>query len=218
MMIDLVKNTDTEYFMLSADDDIYEPTFIEKNLNFLQKNQKFVASISDITLFGSHVKNYFSEFEENIDKELMKKHRFVRPIAGTFEEKVRNVLEFNWCLNLYSIFRTNELKQGITDVTFTSWDFAFLLSMIKYGDFHVLDEKLLNRDTEGETTILQQMKMVEANKSLGHKGLAVYFPYMSYTIWCLKNLGFSIFLKNIKHFLYLNIHIGKRIVRESLGF
>lgn len=213
-LADLSTKIETEFSMFAADDDIYEPTFIEKNLEFLKSYPNFVGSIGDIRLFGSHIKNYFSDFEKNWEKENEKKHRFVRPIVGTYEEKVKNILEFNWCINIYSIFRTKDLQIGITNVTFTAWDFAFLLNMIKYGDFHVLDEKLLNRDTGGETTELLKMKIVEANRYIGHKGISVYFPYLNYTIWCLKNLGFRIFLKHFSHFSYLNIHTGKKILRD----
>jgi len=208
----IVENIDTEYFMFTADDDIYESTFIEKNITFLHKNLRFIGSVSDIKLFGEGIENYFSDTNKNFADELQKKHRFVRTISGTFEEKVRSVLEFNWCLNIYSVFRTEQLQKGIINKTFTSWDFAFLLSMIKYGDFNVLDEKLLKRDTGGETSL--KLTIISAKKRAGNSGIGLYFPYVGFTIWCLQKFGPKLFLKHISHFKYLNVHAAKKMLRE----
>mgnify|MGYP003980769795 FL=1 len=211
----LVENINTEYFMFAADDDIYESTFIEKNIAFLYKNSEFVASISDIKLFGEGIEKYFSDANKNFIDELQKKHRFVRTISGTFEEKVRNVLEFNWCMNTYSVFRTEQLQKGITNKTFTSWDFAFLLSMIKYGNFNVLDEKLLRRDTGGETSL--KLTIIDAKKRAGDSGIGLYFPYVGFTVWCLQKFGLKLFLKHISYFKYLNVHTGKKMLRELVN-
>ena len=211
----LVENINTEYFMFAADDDIYESTFIEKNIEFLCKNLEFVASIGDIKLFGEHIKKYFSDTNKDFTDELEKKNRFVRTISGTYEEKVRNILEFNWCMNIYSVFRTEQLQKGITNKTFTSWDFAFLLSMIKYGDFNVLDEKLLSRDTGGETSL--KLTIIDAKKRAGDSGIGIYFPYVGYTVWCLQKFGLKLFFNHILHFKYLNAHTAKKMLREIIG-
>jgi len=208
----IVENIDTEYFMFAADDDIYESTFIQKNVTFLDKNSRFVGSISDIELFGIGIEKNISDTNKTFTDELQKKHRSIRTISGTFEEKVRNILEFNWCLNIYSVFRTEQLQKGITNKTFTSWDFAFLLSMIKYGDFNVLDEKLLRRDTGGETFL--KLTIIDAKKRAGDSGVGLYFPYVGFTVWCLQKFGLKLFLKHISHFKYLNVHTGKKMLRE----
>ena len=205
----LVEQVKTEYFFWGAQDDYWDPKFIEKNLEVLELHSEIVASISDIKLVGKNIKNYYTnpnEYNSNNSK-----WEFVRPNIGTYEKKIQNILEFNWSLNLYSIFRTEQLKKCIIRKTFASWDFALMLKIIKFGDLYVLDDVLMFRDTGGITSTKSEIELMK-RQNFGWFG--TYFPYVFYTIWCMKNLGLRIFLKHISHFIYLNIHTAKKITRE----
>jgi glycosyltransferase involved in cell wall biosynthesis len=204
----LAEKSDTKYFVWIAHDDYWKPNFIEKNIDVLETNPKIVCSISDIQLVGSNIKNYYSNEKEDI---IIKKFEFVRPITGTYNEKIRNIIEFNWIINLYSIFRTEKLKASIIHNIFVSWDFALIMNVAKFGDLHVLDEVLAYRDTEGVTAIKSIIDSLKTQKLGWFK---TYFPYIPYTIWFMRNLGLRIFLKHISHFKYLNGHTAKKIIRD----
>lgn len=205
----LIEQAKTEYFMWASDDDYWDPKFIEKNLKVLETHPEVVASISDIKLVGENIKKYYSDpNDQNLD---YIKWEFVRPIKGTYEKKIQNILEFNWSLNIFSVFRTEQLKKCIIKKTLVSWDFAVTLKIAKFGDLYVLDDILMFRDTGGITATKSEIELMKS-WNLGWFG--TYFPYVSYTLWCMKNLGLRIFLRHISHFKYLNFHSAKKITRE----
>ena len=209
----LAKKSNTKYFVWISQDDYWDKQFIEKNLNFLETNPKIVGSISDIELFGKNIKNYEIEGKDEFIEIKNSKPKIVRSIKGTYEQKIRNVMEFNWIVNFYSIFRTKELQICIIDDDFISWDFGIILSIIKFGDLHVLDEILGYRDTEGVTS---QKSFINVLKTQKLGWFKTYFPYIPFTIWCLKNLGLKNFIKHYTHFQYLNLHTAKKILFDLM--
>ena len=209
----LAENAYTKYFVWIANDDYWEPQFLEKNISILETNSKIVASISDVQLVGLNIKNYYP-YEKEIDlKQSRSKLRIVRSINGTYNEKVKNILEFNWIINLYSIFRTKELKKSIIHEYFVSWDFALILNIIKFGDLHVIDEVLAYRDTGGITSMKSMIDSIKTQKLGWFK---TYFPYIHYTIWCMKNIGIKNFINHLPYFKYEIFHSEKKIIREIL--
>ena len=205
----VIEQAETEYFMLASDDDYWDPKFIEKNLEVLESRPNIVGSISDIKLIGNNIGNYYTNPNECNSNNL--KWEFVRPNIGTYEKKIRNILEFNWILNQFSIFRTEQLKKSIIKKRFASWDFAVMLNIIKFGDLYVLDDVLMFRDTSGISSTASEIELMK-KQNFGWFG--TYFPYIPYTVWCMRNLGLRIFLKHISHFKYLNVHTAKKIIRE----
>ena len=176
----LAENSDTKYFVWISDDDYWEPQFLEKNIEVLETNPKIVGSISNVQLVGPNIKNYYPNQKEINSTESNFKFILVRSINGSYKEKIKNVLEFNWVINLYSIFRTDELKKSIIHERFVSWDFALILNIIKFGELHVIDEVLAYRDTEGITSIKSSIDSIKTQRLGWFK---TYFPYISYTIW-----------------------------------
>ena len=207
----LAKKSNTKYFVWIANDDYWDKQFIEKNINFLETNPKTVGSISNINLIGQNIKNHEIEGKEEGAEIKNSKFKFVRPIEGTYDEKIRNIVEFNWIINFYSIFRTKELQVSLIDNVFVSWDFAIILNIIKFGDLHVLDEILAHRDTEGVTSKKSIINILKTQKLGWFK---TYFPYVPFSIWCLKNLGVKKFLKHFSFFKYLIFHSQKKIIKE----
>ena len=209
----LAKKSDTKYFVWIANDDYWDKQFIEKNINILETNPEIVGSISDIKLVGKNIKNYEIEGKEESLEIKNFRHKIVRPIKGTYDEKIKNIIEFNWIINFYSIFRTKELQVSLIDDDFISWDFAIALNIIKFGDLHVLDEILAYRDTEGVTSKKSYISILKTQKLGWFK---TYFPYIPFTIWCLKNLGLRILIRHNAYFRYENFHNGKKIIRELI--
>jgi glycosyltransferase involved in cell wall biosynthesis len=209
----LAENSDTKYFVWISDDDYWEPQFLEKNIEVLETNPKIVGSISNVQLVGPNIKNYYPNQKEINSTESNFKFILVRSINGSYKEKIKNVLEFNWVINLYSIFRTDELKKSIIHERFVSWDFALILNIIKFGELHVIDEVLAYRDTEGITSIKSSIDSIKTQRLGWFK---TYFPYISYTIWCMRNIGIRNFIRHISCFKYLIFHSEKKIIREIL--
>lgn len=196
----------TDYFMWAADDDYWDPKYIEMNLEILESHPEIVASTSDMKWVGKNVKKYYSSPNDGHWK-----WKFVRPIIGTYDEKVKNILEFNWINNISSVFRTEILKKCIVKKRFVSWDYAVMLGIIKFGDLYVLEDVLMFKDTSGISSTESEIELLK-KWNLGWFG--TYFPYLPYTFWCMKNLGLKIFIKHYAHFKYLNVHAAKKIARE----
>ena len=209
----LAENSDTKYFVWISDDDYWEPQFLEKNIEVLETNPKIVGSISNVQLVGPNIKNYYPNQKEINSIESNFKFILVRSINGSYKEKIKNVLDFNWVINLYSIFRTDALKKSIIHERFVSWDFALILNIIKFGELHVIDEVLAYRDTEGITSIKSSIDSIKTQRLGWFK---TYFPYISYTIWCMRNIGIRNFIRHISCFKYLIFHSEKKIIREIL--
>jgi glycosyltransferase involved in cell wall biosynthesis len=207
--ISLLDKAETEYFVWIAADDYWDPKFVEKNLEVLESNKNIVGSISDVKLVGNNIKKYYSnpnDYNPNSSK-----WEFVRPNIGSYEKKVQNIFEFNWIINVHSVFRTEFLKKSIIRKAFVSWDFAIMLKILEFGDLYVLDEVLMFRDTGGISSTKSQIELL---KKQNFSWFGTYFPYITYTIFSVRILGLRIFLKHISHFKYLNIHTAKKIIRE----
>lgn len=205
--ISLVEKTKTKYFVWIAHDDNWDPYFLEKNIRILETDSKIIGSVSKIKLVGKNIGNYFP----NQNEHEVEKFEVVFPIKGTYEEKIKKIVESNWILNIYSVFRTTELKKSIIHKVFVNWDFAIILNIIKFGDLHVLDEILAYRDTEGVTAKKSIIKSIKTQKLGWFK---TYFPYVHFTIWCIQNLGVKRFFKYNAYFRYLNFHSAKKIFRD----
>jgi glycosyltransferase involved in cell wall biosynthesis len=215
--VDIVENwlfvldkADTEYFMWAPADDIWKLEFIEKNLEILESHNEVVGSTSDFEVIDNNIKNYSNSKKSDLKNSRLK---FVHTIQGTYEEKINFIMKSDYAGNIYSIFRTNELKKSIIRKKFPSYDFALMLSIIKFGDLHVIDDVLLQRGTNGISSTKSTIEMFK-KWNLGWK--ITYFPYIPYTLWFIQNLGLKKFVKYFYHFKYLNIHEEKKIFLELI--
>jgi len=94
-------------------------------------------------------------------------------------------------------------------------DFAIFLNILKEGNFHVVDEELLSIYTGG----LSSKGVIHTWRSHNISLLRSTLPYFFFTIWCLKNLGLKIFLKNIDVYLEINLIVGPyALLNEMLMF
>ena len=214
----LAEKSNTKYFVWIAHDDYWGSQFIEKNIEILETNPKIVGSISDVQLVGLNIKNYYTNQKIPDSKYIDSKYtptkfEFVRPNKGTYDEKVKNILEFTWVLNFYSVFRTEKLKESLVDNAFAGWDWTLVLNIAKFGDLHVLDEVLAYRDTGGITS----RSTIERFKTEKVGWFKTYFPFVPITIWCLRNIGLKKFIIHNAYFRYLNFHTAKKIFRELIN-
>ena len=68
----LIKNGRGKYFVLAAVDDLWEPDFLEKNVEVLENNNQFVGSIGEVEYFGITKKNKPSRFISSIKNMIRK--------------------------------------------------------------------------------------------------------------------------------------------------
>lgn len=196
----VLDSANSEYFVWLAADDWWEPTFLEKNINILQKNNNFVGSLCSIT---NQIVNQKQDF---LIIKIIKKilHPMgpigLHTITGTYYNKVRFYLKNSSCNIFYSVFRTNELKKGIVNDLFLGSDWAHNLNMLRFGDVNIIDEELMFRSNQGNSS-----KNIISLTCVFNKGkFGKIFPWYPFTLWCGKNLGLKIFLRNIDYFMLLN--------------
>lgn len=197
-----------EYFVWVAADDRLLPKFLEKNIQVLESKKNIVCSVSKIRMFGPFT-NYL-EIKSNdgffvkIEKKIKKRFSYMDtyPVSGDYESKINNFLK-NCRHNqiFYGVYRKNILKKCIINETFIGFDTSYSLSILKYGDLHVVNEILMEVFDGGES----RSGMIGVAKSTNTGHLKVIFPYIPFTIWCRNHLGIKLFVKNLNYFLRLNL-------------
>ncbi len=177
-----------EYFMWASADDLWEPTFVEKNITYLESDKKIVGSISEVDFFGKFKNRYDSSSTPS-------KFRHVHPISGSYLEKAKFYLKYRRATMMYGIFRTNILKK--TPVfEFPPQDLLIILNVLKYGDLNVVDEILMHRYSGGMSSV----GMIHSLRTQNVSRIGIIFMYLPFFKWSLKNFGTKFILKNFKLF------------------
>jgi hypothetical protein len=196
-------------------DDLWEENFLEENIKILEDNSKIVGSIGDVKEFNRIINEDNGKIEIQVIENL-KKFQYVHPISGKLEDKIKFYLDYNYSTVIYAVFRTEILKHANVFEEFMNplrWraDFAYVLNIIKEGDLHVTTNNIVYKEvTKTSTSIIQYLRKSE----YGVFDILLYnFPF---TIWCAKNLGSRIFLKNFGYFVKLNIISGGGLIAEIL--
>ena len=190
-----------EYFVWVAADTFLLPEFIEKNIAVLESQNKAVGCISKIKIDENYNDTYKRE------KQILKKIGLVYrpydtlPITGNYMERIRKYLKhFPWEM-FYSVYRTEALRESFVHDFFIGHDAGLALNVLKHGEIQVVDEFLLVSIPVGSSS--------EGMMRLTHKfakgNTARIFPFYPLTKWCIKNLGWKIFFRNIDHFLRLGL-------------
>ena len=197
----LLEKANGEYFVWVAADTFLLPEFIEKNIAVLESQDKAVGCISKIKIDESYNDKYKKE------KQILKKIGLVYrpydtlPITGNYMERIRKYLKhFPWEM-FYSVYRTEALRESFVHDFFIGHDAGLALNVLKHGEIQVVDEFLLVSIPVGSSS--------EGMMRLTHKfakgNTARIFPFYPLTKWCVKNLGWKIFFRNIDHFLRLGL-------------
>lgn len=189
-----------EYFTWLAIDDRFHQDFLEKNVNVLNFNKNFVASVGMAKNFI--VDDPFKK-ERNFLRKIGLSFRPVKyqPVIGTYEQRVKTYLKtFSWYL-ICCVFRTKELQNSMIPDEFVSYSAGFILNILRYGEINVINEVLLYIYQRGISSkgIIYQSKLF--NKS----AIGIIFPHYNLTVWCAKNLGIRLFLENLLSIIRLNL-------------
>ena len=195
------------YFMWTAVDDIISPQFIEKNLTIFENNKNCVASICKIASYEPKDEQITFNKNEIQYSKFMKKlrnqfrSRAIFPIKGTFESKTRLYLKKCSCQAIYSIFKTDVLKNSLVENSFLGNDWAIFLNVLKFGDLAVHDEILMHEYERGASG----RGIISISKQFNTGKTGTIFPWFPLTKWFIKNLGLISFIKNLDYFIILQI-------------
>jgi glycosyltransferase involved in cell wall biosynthesis len=197
-----------EFFLWVAVDDLLLPEFLEKNLHILETNQNVVTSISKVKMFGDFTNSIKEDQNDSIKQRIVKKikikisHMDCFPVAGEYDNKINDFLKN--CRHsqvFYGIHRTNAIKKCVIREPFLGQDTFYALSLLRYGDIHVIEDKLMEIFDGGDS---RAGDMIKISKMTSNKWYRVIFPWISMTINCKKQIGLKLFLKNINFFIKLN--------------
>jgi len=203
----VLQQATNEYFVWAAVDDIMEPEFLEKNLEPLLSKKDIVCSMSKIKFYNTKKNDLKSDKIDSMFRKFLRKIRFtlkpsgIYPISGSYEKKVRFHLKKSRMQLIYGLYRTEILRKSVIDEKFLGMDHVILLNVLKYGNVHVVNQVLIKFFDAGEA----KSGYINLSRKLNSGVLGRMFPCYHLTSWSFKNLGPSIFLKNIDYFIQLNL-------------
>ena len=206
----ILKKAKGEYFMWTATDDKILPEFYEKNIEVLEKNPNIVCSASQVKYFGEN-RNYWAERAmrgsfKSLTKKIVGHFQNLQnySASGTFESKFRYYLKLRGHHHIYyGMYRTEQLKKiWLLDVNFTVGnDLITMLSMLRFGDFHVIDEVMMER-YDGGVSAQGFFNWQKSQKLNFINAISSHYPF---TRWCFRNFGYALCLKNLDLFVIWNL-------------
>ena len=165
----VLNKAESEYFVFAAVDDLWKPTFLEKNIKVLDSDDNVVGSISKCTRYGAFIDDYsifpkdlfFIKFYKKIRRHF-RKYGSVSA-TGSYDKRVRLFLKNLSGQNVYGIFRTNHFKNTFPS-PMLSWDVISILMALKFGEIHLVDEELVcfysgGFSSEGMKNLLSDIKI-----------------------------------------------------------
>ena len=216
----VLSKANSDYFVWLGDDDYWEPTFLEKNVSILNSDRNVVGSIGIVEFYwieNFHIKKNLIFKIKNImrrgSNQDYEKYQHVRPAFGTYEKKAEMYLRFNQASFVYGLFRTDKLKKRMVPIR-DSWDGILLLSILKEGDLHVVNEILIHRFVSGVHSGSGYLSSYKKNLL---SFTELIFPSSNIAHWCFKNIGLKFFLRNLDWFVLSIIYGWYSIIKESKG-
>ena len=126
----VLRQAKTKYFVWASGDDIWSKGFLEKNIEVLEKNEKIVGSIGEVSIFNRIKNPLTNEIEIKVLKNT-KKFQCVHPVSGHKNKKIKFVLNYAMSAPVYAVYRTNKLQKAV-NLEETMWmgDLAILVNVI----------------------------------------------------------------------------------------
>lgn len=206
----------TPYFMWAAGDDLWEPTFIERNLEALERDHSLVMSQSRVLFTENGLPSHMATGTYAL---------LGKPgenAARFFENPADNS-------RYYGIFRTEALKKVFPERPFFALDWFVSAATLRYGKHNEIPETLMVRDSSDPSSyaraVLSDHRFI----------LWRIFPLLFMTRWLMthRSVPFSrdLFYRLFKANLYLHFRFGTKrwewlarrylatnSLRQALGF
>jgi len=195
------------YFLWVAADDLLEPTFLEKNVEILDSNDNVVTSVSKLKMFGSFtdgLRQKENSLIKRIESKIKARMSYMScfPVSGKYENRVTKFLKTaRHSQVFYGIHRTDALKKCIIDKPIMGQDTVYALSLLKYGNIHVIDDILMSVFDGGTS---REGDMFKMTKLIYDNVFWVIFPWIHFTLKCKKLIGWKLFLRNFTFFIKYN--------------
>jgi glycosyltransferase involved in cell wall biosynthesis len=191
-----------DFFVWVGVDDIWEDTFLEKNIENILNHDELVGSVSNVVQYGENLRRTGSDFRKLANKINSKFSKYgSHPIKGSYNLKIRECLKKNSGQNIYGIFRTKELKNSCQKIEYNSAsDLCIILKVLKYGEIGIVKENLLKCTITGMSG---QGKIETTIKKYGEK--SIILPHYTFMKWFITNFGTILFLKNFDLMFKMNL-------------
>lgn len=180
----VLNKSNSKYFMWAASDDFRSRDFIKKNLEFLEKNQDFVASISPVRFF-KHQYNSKKIGDYSVDDNVV-------------YDRINKALKLNANGRFYSLFRADKLKKlKYINNDYLGDDFPYIIHMLQEGKFKLIKDGNLILGKSGVSSQSNIFKKYQKNI----KDFIIPFNNLlknSLILTNSKSLKFLIFLKILK--------------------
>tara|TARA_B110001454_G_scaffold150167_1_gene139534 strand:- start:471 stop:1367 length:897 start_codon:yes stop_codon:yes gene_type:complete len=205
----ILSKANTEYFVMATGDDIWSKNFLEKNVEFLEKNKQFVGSISEVSLFHRNENNI--KLINNT-----KKFQYAISINSHFEKRLSSYLKYNMAAQYYSVFKTKDIKfanfyKKNSNNGMWQSDFATILKILKRGRLNVDTESFYHKEiTSQSKSVIQYMKKMKFSNS------EILFSKIIFSSWFLKEFGIREFFKNFHVLSFYNIKWSRSIIGEII--
>lgn len=169
-----------KYFLWASDDDLWDYTFIEKAIFFLENNCEYHAwfpTIVNIDTYGKIIRTYlgFSRFTS-------RKNKFIESFRYVFESEIMGKANL-----MCSVYRRNKLLKVFENNSFgTNWgmDMCFVLSFISRYNIKCIDEVLLQKRIQRPEDDIDIVNEIIINKPFKQ-----IFPIKRMLPYFLKNLS-----------------------------
>jgi len=202
----VLQEANSDYFVWAAVDDLWETTFLEKNIKTLDEDENIVCSVSKTKFYSvesedinaGKINHLFRTFLEKFKSSVRQTDNV--PLTGTYESKVKNCLRKSKMHSVYGVFKTNVLRDSYVNESFVGNDLPILLNALKYGDLNVVDENLMSIYDAG----VSKKGIIHLSRQFNRNFSGIIFPMYPLTKWCFNCLGKRIFFKNISYFVQLN--------------
>ena len=113
---------------------------------------------------------------------------------GSYSKKISTYLKLRQVAGIYGVYHTDKLRKSISHIKgFYLWDFEVVLSIIKFGNLHVIDEILMYKFAKGVSGDQTPLDYALSVKSPTH---VILFPHLFFTIRCMKQFGMIASLQN----------------------
>ena len=211
----VLKEAKSDYFVWAAADDLWYPTFLEKNIDALESKKNFVGSISRIQydVVTRTSKSRLINFLMTLIRKITYRRRYqqISPMLGSYGKKVRlyfkNPMSFSSMI--YGVYRTKSLRQAFITGPFVADDWATNLEILKHGDYNIVEEDLMFRSTYGQSS----KGVLGLSRQFNNRFVEYIFPLLPFFIWCSKNLGWRILLRNLDYIFLINYnYLGSQFI------
>ena len=108
----ILNKAKSKYFVWAAADDLWNNTFLEKNVKILENNKNFIGSISEIKQ-GYDLKQDWKTIVKNTKPKNFTKGESVQLICGSYSNRIKTLLKLRQESGLYAVYRTEILKKSV---------------------------------------------------------------------------------------------------------